>query len=73
MGETIRMRVWVDVWSSSNQANPPMIWTNPPSWEITKGTRRYQINFEVPTFEPDLTGTVEGEVTELSDGNGVSP
>jgi len=66
MGEMIKMSVWVDVWPSSNEDTLPMIWTTPALGGISKGVKRYQINFEVPTFAPDITGTVTAkEAIEL--------
>jgi len=70
MGEMIKMRIWVDVYPTSNQTNSPLLWTLAPLGKVI-GTKRYQINFEVPQFEPEVDGTVEGEVIELPDGKGV--
>ena len=72
MGEMIKMSVWVDVWSSSSQQNPPMIWTSPPIGGISKRTTRYQVDFEIPEFEPEVTSKLEPtKVLELADGKGV--
>lgn len=71
MGETIKMSVWVEVSIGNDQTNKPMVWITPLLHETGRGIKRYQIDFEVPSYSPEVDEVLQGEVIELLDGNGV--
>lgn len=68
MGKTIKMSVWVDVSLTHSQSNRPVLWTTHPSGPIYHGTKRYQVNFEVPKTIP-----IVDEIIEATEVEGITP
>ena len=72
MGETIKMSAWVEVGSWNNDGFWPSVLVCKPTYPPTEGVKRYQVDFEVPTFDLGITAHIEAEeIIELPDGKGV--
>jgi len=61
------MSVWVDVASWNNEGALPTIWTTSPTFAPTLGTKRYQVNFEVPKFRLEVDEVFDVEAIEVEE------